>query len=129
MTPELLEELKKCQNAFYTYVNTLCNRICERERGMCFSEQMSGCLYWEVSGKNFTGFYATPFWEQLEHIPVALFDSEGDFVGEGDEIPFSINDLTMNVEQDAERYGKVIRKHFKKKYKVVIPEHGDLSHL
>ena len=127
-TSEPIDELKSCQDAFYTFVNELCRRIVERERGVCFSEQMSGCLYWEAKGKDFVGFYATPFWEQMEVIPVALFDAEGDFVGEGDEIPFHIKDLTMNVEKDAERYSKVIREHFKKKYNVDIP-HADISEL
>jgi hypothetical protein len=35
-----------------------------------------------------------------------------------------MEELTMNVERDAEMYGRIIRKHLKEKYNVIIPEHN-----
>lgn len=125
--------LEKFQDIFYTYVNVLCRRIAERESGLCEMEKMSGCLYWNVAGQTkdkntFSHFYATPFWENEEVVPISLRNEDGEYVGD-DEIPFTVEELTMHVERDAERYGQEVRKHFKEKYNVVIPEHGDLSHL
>lgn len=125
-------EIKRFDNAFYTYVNVLCERITDAESKLVERDPMSGCLYWRVKGKlpegEFDGFYATPFWENEDAIPVAFLNDGGEFVA-GETIPFAIEDLTMIRNTDAIRYTDVIRKFIKEKCNIVIPPEIDLTDL
>ena len=116
----------------YTYINVLVHRIAFMESKHCWMEGMSGCLCWEAQGESKDGHFdyvwATPFWEDENVIPVQLSTKEGDYIG-GEDIPFPMSELTMDLDKDVARYCELVRTFVKEKYGVTIPPQYTLADI
>lgn len=116
----------------YTYINVLIHRIAFKESKHCWLEGMSGCLAWEAAGESkyghFDYVFATPFWEDENVIPVQFTTKEGDYIG-GEDIPFPMSELTMDLEKDVQRYCETIRNFLKEKYGIIVPPQYTLADI